>query len=70
MAEFSDVFREWPKKEPEKPSKPKVIIDIKDYALEAVLSAVLGLYAAFVFWDVWSIGVKVSDLTRPSLFTP
>lgn len=55
MAELSDVFREWPKKEPE---KPKVVIDIKDYALEAILSAVLGFYAAFVFWDVWSIGVK------------
>jgi len=47
-----------PKEEPKKPKKPKVIIDIKDYALEAILSALLGLYAAFVFWDVWSIGVK------------
>ena len=57
MAELSDILEGggWPE---EKPSKPKVVIDIKDYALEAVLSAVLGLYAAFVFWDVWSIGVQ------------
>ena len=67
MAELSDILgdpgssKEKPSKSKavkEKPSKPKVVIDIKDYALEAVLSAVLGLYAAFVFWDVWSIGVK------------
>jgi len=60
MAELSDILEGggWPKEEPKKPKKPKVVIDIKDYALEAILSAVLGLYAAFVFWDVWSIGVK------------
>tara|TARA_Y100000294_G_scaffold105663_1_gene98168 strand:+ start:8835 stop:10703 length:1869 start_codon:yes stop_codon:yes gene_type:complete len=57
MAELSDIFESggWPE---EKPKKTKVVIDIKDYALEAILSAVLGFYAAFVFWDVWSIGVK------------
>ena len=57
MAELSDIFEDdrWPKKEAKKPA---VVIDIKEYSLEAILSAVLGFYAAFFFWDVWFIGVK------------
>ena len=57
MAELSDILEGggWPKEEVKNPT---VVIDIKEYTLESILSAVLGFYAAFFFWDVWSIGVK------------